>query len=292
MWNPAVTIELGKGAASMSLRKIVQIDEKLCDGCGQCVTACAEGAIRIIDGKARLVRDEYCDGLGACLGDCPQGAIRIIERDSADFDEEAVRRHLSGMQSGPPARHAVAPARTGSGTPATHGTSDVPHSCPGSRVLTFAARPGERRDPAAAASGGASPLTDAAAAPPVARSELRQWPVQLHLLPPTAPFLRDADLLLAADCAAFSSGDFHARFLQGRALAIACPKLDDPTGYVEKLARMITEGGIRSINVVMMQVPCCRGLEQLARLAMQMAGVDVPLRRIVLGLEGDVLLDE
>jgi len=123
-------------------------------------------------------------------------------------------------------------------------------------------------------------------------SELRQWPVQLHLLPPTAPFLRDADLLLAADCAAFSSGDFHSRYLKDHALAIACPKLDDPAGYVEKLAGMIKEGGIRSITVLTMQVPCCRGLEQLARLAIQIAGRALPMRRVVLSLEGQPLLDQ
>lgn len=123
-------------------------------------------------------------------------------------------------------------------------------------------------------------------------SELRQWPVQLHLLPPTAPYLRGADLLLAADCAAFSCGDFHSRYLKDHALAIACPKLDDPSGYIEKLSRMITEGGIRSITVLMMQVPCCRGLEQMVRMAIDSAGVEVPLRRVIMGLEGEAILDQ
>ncbi len=254
----------------MSVRKIVQFIEEKCDGCGLCVTACAEGAIGIVDGKARLLRDDYCDGLGACLGDCPRGAIRIVERDSADFDEEAVRRHLATLRPAKTMEPSVpSPALAGVASPS------VPHACPGSRVLSFPSRAAE------------APPTSATPA-----SELRQWPVQLHLLPPTAPYLRGADLLLAADCAAFSCGDFHARYMKDHALAIACPKLDDPSGYVEKLSRMITEGGIRSTTVLMMQVPCCRGLEQMLRKAIDMADVEIPLRRVVLSLEGNAILDE
>lgn len=255
-----------KGASPMSVRKIVQIDEELCDGCGQCVTACAEGAIKMIDGKARLVRDDYCDGLGACLGDCPRGAIQIIERESAAFDEEAVRRHLAARP--------------------------ISHSCPGSRVMSFEPRAASAA-PSPAATPGPAPGAPACQTTPAPQpSELRQWPVQLHLLPPTAPYLRGAELLLAADCAAFSCGSFHARYLKDHALAIACPKLDDPSGYVEKLARMITEGGIRSITVLMMQVPCCRGLEQMVRMAIESAGIDIPMRRVVLSLEGEAILDQ
>lgn len=243
----------------MAKRKIVEIDEELCNGCGLCVNSCAEGAIQLIDGKARLVKDDYCDGLGACLGECPQGAINIIERDAAEFDEHAVEAHLATIgrkPAAPPAQHAHAPG-----------------GCPGSMMRQFAARP----------------ATAPAAGTP---SALQQWPVQLHLVPPTAPYFRDADLLLAADCAAFACGDFHARFLTGHALAIACPKLDDPSGYVEKLAAMITEGGIRSITIVMMQVPCCRGLERLVELAMQIADTPIPIRRVIVGIEGGVLVDE
>ena len=215
--------DVHEGGTNMAVRKIVEIDQALCNGCGLCATACAEGAIQLIDGKARLVKDDYCDGLGACLGECPRGAITIVERAAA--------------------------AQLGSAA-----------------IL--------------AANEGGAP------------SALRQWPVQLHLLSPTAPYLRDAELLLAADCAAFACGDFHARFLAGRALAIACPKLDDPGGYVEKLAAMITDGGVRGIAIVMMQVPCCRGLERMAELAMQLAETRLPLRRVILGIEGGVLADE
>ncbi len=242
----------------MASRNIVQIDEERCNGCGLCASACAEGAIQLVDGKARLMKDEYCDGLGACLGECPQGAITIIQRDAPEFDEEAVKTHLSRTRPPqappPPARHAH---HAGGG-------------CPGSMARQFAA-----------------PAT-ATATDPVP-SALRQWPVQLHLVSPTAPYFRDAELLLAADCAAFAFGDFHRRFLADHALAIACPKLDDPSGYVEKLAAMITDGGIRGITIVMMQVPCCRGLERLVTLAMQAAGQEVPVRRVIVGIEGGIL---
>jgi NAD-dependent dihydropyrimidine dehydrogenase PreA subunit len=242
----------------MPVREIIEIDEELCNGCGVCVSACAEGAIQIIDGKARLVKDEYCDGLGACLGECPTDAIRIIQRNAPEFDEGAVEIHLSNIGRAPAAAHA-------------HGGG----GCPGSMMRQFA--------PAAAAS------TAVATGTP---SALRQWPVQLHLVPPTAPYFRDADVVLAADCAAFACGDFHARFLANHALAIACPKLDDPSGYVEKLAAMITDGGIRSLTIVMMQVPCCRGLQRFVELALQTAGRRVPVRTVVVSLEGETLIDE
>jgi ferredoxin len=220
----------------------------------------------MIEGKARLVKDDYCDGLGACLGECPVGAISIIEREAAGFDEGAVEQHLAGIGRAPLKAHAPAPAPHAH---AGHG------GCPGSMMRQFAARP-------------ATPESEG----PAAASELRQWPVQLHLLSPTAPYLRDAELVLAADCAAFALGDFHARFLKGRALAIACPKLDDPSGYVEKLAMMITDGGVRAITIVRMQVPCCGGLERMVDMAFQVAGMQVPVRHVVVGIEGGILRDE
>ncbi|MBI3946440.1 MAG: 4Fe-4S binding protein [Armatimonadetes bacterium] len=249
----------------MAVRKIVQIDEQLCDGCGECVPSCAEGAIQVVGGKARLVKDQYCDGLGACLGECPRGAITVIEREAAAFDEGAVADHLAR----PGARPAAHAARE-SDAPA----GPLMAGCPGTAARQFAAPP--------AAS---SPAAGAASA-------LRQWPIQLHLVSPLAPYYRDADLLLAADCAAFACGDFHARYLEGRALAIACPKLDDPSGYVETLAAMIRESSLRSITIAMMQVPCCRGLEHLAAQAMAQAGREVPVRRVIVGIEGNILRDE
>lgn len=246
----------------MAVRNIVQIDEALCNGCGLCVSACAEGAIQLVDGKARLMKEQYCDGLGACLGDCPQGAITITQREADEFDEHAVEQHLERI------------GRKSATTPAPAAHQHAGGGCPGSMMRQFAARPTATR-----------PSGDAPSA-------LQQWPVQLHLVPPTAPYFRDADLLLAADCAAFACGDFHARFLADHALAIACPKLDDSGGYVEKLAAMITEGGLRSITIVMMQVPCCRGLERLVELAVQLADTDIPVHRVVLGIEGGILVDE
>lgn len=241
----------------MATRNIVQIDEALCNGCGLCIDSCAEGAIQLIDGKAWLVKDQYCDGLGACLGKCPQDAITVVQREADAFDEHSVEQHLQAIGRAPAAT--PAPAHGGGG-------------CPGSMMRHFAPRSD----------------TTVMAAP----SALQQWPVQLHLVSPTAPYFRGADLLLAADCTAFAHGGFHAQFLAGHALAIACPKLDDTGGYVEKLAAMITDSGLRSITVVTMQVPCCRGLERLALMAVEAAGADIPVYRVVVGIEGEILVDE
>ncbi|MDM7914965.1 MAG: ATP-binding protein [Candidatus Eisenbacteria bacterium] len=242
----------------MSLRKVIRIDEEKCDGCGECVPACVEGAIRVIDGKARLLREDYCDGLGACLGHCPQGAITIEEREADAFDEEAVRAHLASIA-------AVHPGL----------------SCPGSQPRTF-----DRPVPVAAA-----PVAPSVVAEGEAMGELSHWPVQLHLISPHSPVYRGADLLLAADCAAFARGDFHRRFLAGHALAIACPKLDDPAGYVEKLSALLAPGMARSLTIVRMQVPCCGGLERLAAIAAERAGSRVPIRCVVLAPDGRILSD-
>ncbi len=247
----------------MLLRNIVNIDEKLCNGCGQCVSACAEGAIQLIDNKARLVKDTYCDGLGACLGECPQGAITIVQRNAEAFDEQAVEGHLAHIGRIPAVAQLV---------------NSAPHAagCPGSMMRHFTdlpvpnATPGNDNMPSA----------------------LQQWPVQLRLLSPTAPYFRGADLLLAADCAAFAYGDFHRNMLQQHALAIACPKLDDTDGYVEKLAAMITDGGLRSITIVMMQVPCCRGLARMVEMAVTLANSDIPIYHVTIGIEGDMLQDD
>jgi Pyruvate/2-oxoacid:ferredoxin oxidoreductase delta subunit len=250
----------------MAVRDIVQIDPSKCDGCGQCVSACAEGAIQLVDGVAKLVRDDYCDGLGACLGECPRGAITIIKRDAPAFDESAVDVHLKGILP----HHALAPAPA----PAPTGGCAT-GGCPGAAMRAFAPRAAVADDVTGSVAG-----------------QLRQWPVQLHLVNPAAPYFQGADLLLAADCAAFAVGDFHSRFLKGKALAIACPKLDDVSGYVEKLAAIIRDGGAKSLTIVRMQVPCCGGLERLVHLALNQAGVDIPVRRVVVAPDGETLLDE
>ncbi|MBN1774368.1 MAG: 4Fe-4S binding protein [Deltaproteobacteria bacterium] len=253
-------------------RKVIRIDEAKCDGCGQCVLACAEGAIAIVDGKAKLVSDTYCDGLGACLGECPQGALTIEEREAAEFDEAAVREHLDRL--GQP--HAPAPHHPAHPAPAA--SSYVHHGggCPGSAVRQL--RPAS-----------ANAACCACEAPGGGASELGHWPVQLHLVPPRAPFLQGADLLLAADCTAFAVGDFHARFLGDHVVTIACPKLDDTGPYLEKLTRILSDNDLRSLHVVQMEVPCCSGLERLTRQALSASGKELPLQVTTVGVRGDVL---
>jgi len=248
------------------IRKIIEIDEERCDGCGLCATACAEGAIQIIDGVARLVSDNYCDGLGACIGECPRDAIAIIEREAVEFDEEAVERHLAGVSARGPKEERG------------HGgaTDTLACGCPGSmaRELPHDAR-------AAAHTGG-----DEAGRTP---SRLRNWPVQLHLVPTGAPYLQGASLLLAADCTGFALADFHRMLLDGRILLVGCPKLDDADFYRDKLAAILRENDIRDLTVAFMEVPCCFGLVNLARQAIADSGKDIPLSSIKLGIEGNVV---
>ncbi len=246
----------------MAIRKIVRIDEDKCNGCGDCIPNCAEGALEIVDGKARLLEDRYCDGLGACLGVCPQDAITVIERDAAEFNEEAVEAMLADRATAEPAGHAHAP----------HGGA-----CPGAALMDFAS-----------ASADASASTEAAASADAAPSELTQWPVQLMLAPVQAPFFQGADLLLAADCVPFALPDFHSRFLRGRKLLIGCPKLDDSAFYAEKLGQILKANDVRSLTIVHMEVPCCFGLKLLARRALAESGRQIPAEEIVIGIRGDV----
>jgi len=231
-------------------RKIVKIDEAKCTGCGRCAGACAEGAIQIVNGKARLISESYCDGLGACLGECPEDAITIEEREANEFDEKAVNS----------ARHSAAAPEA----PA--------YVCPGAAMREI------KRRPAAG--------TEAACS---AASELRHWPIQLKLVAPSAPFLKDADLLLAADCAPFAMADFHPKFLRGRSVIIGCPKLDDPAFYVEKLAEIFKRSGIKSVTVLHMEVPCCFGLKRIAEAALEASGNKIPMRDVTVSIEGKVI---
>ncbi len=250
----------------MAIRQVIEIDEKLCDGCGDCVTACAEGAIEIIDGKARLVSDVYCDGLGACLGHCPQGALTVIEREADSFDEGAVEQRLAELRAGSTA--AALPIMQVVSQP-----SPTSGGCPGSRAQMHET---VAPSPPTLGSGPAS--------------QLRHWPVQLHLVPPTAPFFQDADVLLAADCVAFAVGDFHQRHLAGHSLAIACPKLDvNQEMYIQKLVAMIDLAKIKSLKVMVMEVPCCGGLVRLAEEALARAHGDVPVECLVVGTQGAIL---
>ncbi len=252
----------------MAVRQIVKIDEDKCNGCGDCVPACAEGAIQIIDGKAKLVADNLCDGLGNCLGDCPMDAISIIERDAEEFDETAVELNLKKATKPKGSAHAAAPA-------ALHRPA-VSHGggCPGSRVMFLGSQaPAEKP-------------SQSAEAP----SRLRQWPVQLHLVPPTAPYFQGANVLLAADCVPFAMGDFHNKLLAGRSLAIACPKLDSGQDvYLDKLVSMIDEARIDTLAVAVMEVPCCTGLVRLAQAALERSERKVPLKLVKVSLRGEVI---
>ena len=290
------------------IRNIVTIDEEKCNGCGLCVPACHEGAIRIINGKAKLTADNLCDGLGACLGHCPQGAIRVEKREAADFNEQAVADHLHSIQKTPQA-HATNEIDTGSNTskvavghdgvghhhdhgghhPGRHGGG---HSCgcPSTQFIQLDAPSaggsvmGEAGGHCSAAGMGGSAGS---------ASALAQWPVQLHLLPPKAPVFQGADLLLTADCVPFAMADFH-HLLGDHALAIACPKLDDTTSYVPKLTEIVATNSLRSLTVVRMQLPCCAGLTKMALQAWAAAGahlpgVELPLYEIIISTRGELL---
>jgi NAD-dependent dihydropyrimidine dehydrogenase PreA subunit len=262
------------------LRKIVRIDEEKCDGCGECVPACAEGAIALVGGKARLSSDTLCDGLGACLGECPRGAITVEEREAAAFDEEAVKAHLLSMGEKVSSRHApVAPVAPVAPRPRLSVMSDAGPApqgggCPGSRPMVLPRRPG--------------PLPVAAGPAPSGESRLAQWPVQLHLVPVTAPYFKGADLLIAADCVPFAYARFHDDLLAGRALVVGCPKLDDLGAYVEKLGAIFAANDLRSVTVVRMEVPCCGGISMATRRGLERAGKPIPLRDVVVGVDGEL----
>lgn len=243
----------------MAVRNIVKIDETKCNGCGLCVTACAEGAIQIVNGKARLVSETYCDGLGACLGHCPEGAITIERRESAKFDENAVKDHLSRQQK------AAVPVAEG-------------FVCPGMRQQSL-------RKPAVGV-GAAAPAASGTA------SELTHWPVQLALISPGAKCLQGADLLLVADCVPFAMGDFHSRFLKDRSVVVGCPKLDDSEFYAQKLADILVTARPKNLTVVHMEVPCCSGLTRIAQKAITQSGTSMDYHDITISLQGEILSTE
>jgi NAD-dependent dihydropyrimidine dehydrogenase PreA subunit len=242
-----------------SKRKMIQVDAEKCDGCGLCIPACPEGALQIVDGKARLVRQSYCDGLGACLGDCPNGALTVLELEAESYDEPAVIAHLQETSPELVTRH----------------------------LAHLQAHAGEL--PLAARNSVPIRLRDAAqtAAPAVGtRSELRQWPVQLRLLPIRAPFFDNVSLTLIADCVPFAYPNVHADFIRGTAVAVGCPKLDDAAAYVEKLTLMLQANEIRGLNVVYMEVPCCRGLVRIAQQALERSGKNIPFESVVIAIRG------
>jgi Pyruvate/2-oxoacid:ferredoxin oxidoreductase delta subunit len=245
------------------LRKIIEIDDELCDGCGQCVPSCAEGAIEMVDGKARMVAEKYCDGLGACLGECPNGALRIVEREAEDFDEEAVEAYLSEKEK----REKVA------------GPAPAPSSgCPSSQVQTFIPMAGGEK-------GVLDSGTETAPA-------LSHWPVQINLVPPNAAFLKNANLVVTADCVPVAYPNFHRDFLEGKVVMMGCPKFDEVDAYIDKFTKIFREAQIRHITVPIMEVPCCSGLPMIIKKAMANAGKDIPMEQVVIGTRGEILTRE
>ncbi len=285
------------------IREMVKIDEELCNGCGDCVPNCHEGALQIIDGKARLISDLMCDGLGACLGHCPQGAITIEKREAEPYNETKVMelmvpkgkstviahmKHLKEHGETGFLKEAVAYLKNNeenidfdikSVIMEVHnsGNQQGGGGCPGSKTMSF----------------NANHLSVDSGEMVTGKSELQQWPVQMHLVNPMAPYFQNVDVLIAADCVAFSMGNFHQKYLKGKGLAIACPKLDDGLDtYVNKMTSMIDDAKVNTLTVMMMQVPCCGGLLQMVKAATERASRKVPVKAMVVSLQGEILQEE
>lgn len=262
----------------MAVRKIIEIDEEKCDGCGLCIPNCAEGALAIVDGKAKIVKDIFCDGLGACLGHCPQDALEVIERDAPDFDEEAAiefvksqggelkpQSHMDKPQGGCPSS-VVKELNKPLNLPPTGG-------CPGSKMKQISRN--ETNDSNVK-------LT----------SKLSQWPVQLMLVPVNAPYFKGADLLITADCVPLAYANYHNDFLKDKAVVLGCPKLDDSNYYAEKLSEIIKANDLESVTVLRMEVPCCGGMAFAAKTARDKSGIEIPVKVITISLEGEILKRE
>jgi Pyruvate/2-oxoacid:ferredoxin oxidoreductase delta subunit len=252
----------GKEGQMRIKRKIIQIDEERCDGCGLCIPGCAEGALQIVAGKARIVAERFCDGLGACLGECPNDALKVIEREADEFDETAVEEHL--------ARQRPAPAPTAGQSAGRCPSAGIQMLAP-SRDCREANAPRE--------------LAREQAAP----SALGHWPIKIRLVPPEAPFLRGAELLVLADCGAAAYPALHGELLRDRVVLMGCPKFDDAASHVEKFAAIFRQAGIRKVVCAYMEVPCCAALPRIVLQGMQAAGVDVPVEHVVIGVRGRLL---
>ncbi|MFC1899394.1 ATP-binding protein [Chloroflexota bacterium] len=235
-----------------TVRKIIKIDEGKCNGCGFCVPSCAEGALQIFDGKAKLISEVYCDGLGACLGECPEDAITIEERTAEGFDEEVVK--LRKDKDNRPAE-------------------ELAFNCPSARVAQFEGQKATGTIPDTAEK---------------QQSMLGQWPIQLTLVPATAPFLQDADLVLTADCVPFTYASFHQEFLKDHTILVACPKLDNFQAHLKKLTDILRQASIKSLTVLRMEVPCCSGLTYMAEQAIQLSGKDISYEEIIIGTRGEL----
>ncbi len=241
------------------LRKIIEIDEELCDGCGQCAPSCAEGSLEIVDGKATVVAENLCDGLGACLGECPTGALRIVEREAEEFDEEAVEKYLEAKQKAQSSEEAALAC----GCPSTQIQTLAPtYSC------EQANRPTAIRDQ---------------------DSALAHWPIKIRLVPAKAPFLKDADLLILADCCGVACPSLHRDFLQNKVVLMGCPKFDEVQAYIDKFAEIFKTAQINSVTCLIMEVPCCSGLPMMVKKGMEKAGVELPVQEVVVNPKGQIL---
>ena len=227
----------------MPVREIIEIDEELCNGCGECIPNCEEGALQIVDGKARLIRDDLCDGLGACLGHCPTGALKIIHREAPDFDHEAVEEHLAKMKT---------------------------TECASCEVVVDA-------------SAAETPTRIEGEVVPIGQ---RQWPIALRLVSINAPFFKDAELLVTADCVPFAYPEFQQKYLPGKVLVFGCPKFDDAQGYVDKLTQIFQKNSIQNVTVLKMEVPCCSGLQRIVEIAVNQSGKNIPVENVTIGLSG------
>ena len=279
----------------MAKRKIIKIDEQKCNGCGLCIPNCPEGALQVIDGKARLVSDLFCYGLGACIGHCPEGAITIEEREAREYNERKVMEniikqgknvirahleHLKGHHQHQYLKEAIGFLKEKKievpleeeHAPGEHKHTSASSACPGLKVMDFGKREEKSKKGKLA----------------LGVSELRQWPVQIMLVPASAPYLNNADLLIAADCVPFAYADFHQDLLAGKVLLVGCPKLDDVEFYKEKLAQIFKENKIKSITCAHMEVPCCFGLMHIIKEAKKQSGKDIPLKEITIGIKGEV----
>jgi NAD-dependent dihydropyrimidine dehydrogenase PreA subunit len=256
-------------------RKIIEIDEALCNGCGDCIVGCAEGALQLVDGKARVVKEQFCDGFGDCVGACPTGALKIVEREAAAYNEAATREHV--LKTG-----GEGAAKRFDKAKSVHEAKAPPMGgCPGMQIR-FGGKQTPKSQPASAAVSGQ-----------VIKSDLDQWPIQLHLVPPTAPFFEGKELVVLSTCSPVASPDVHWRFVRGRSVVVACPKLDRTEGYAEKLAAIMAGNNIPKVVVVRMSVPCCGGLTAIARKAHAASGrADLVLEEATIGLDGELLKTE
>lgn len=241
-----------------SVRKIIKIDEELCNGCGQCVPDCAEGSLTIVDGKAKLIAEKYCDGLGACLGTCPTGALTIIEREADDFDEEAVEEFLAEKDKEAP----------------TEKAAETPCGCPSSQLQTFIPK---------------SAKTSGAPVAPLQGSALSHWPIQIRLIPPQAPFLQNADLLVVSDCSTVAVPGFQERYLTGKTVMMGCPKFDDAEAYIQRFTDIFKTCNIKSLTILIMEVPCCSAMNVIIKRALESSGAAVPVEQITISTRGEEL---